>query len=69
MGEFRHPSGGSVGERDDIFIGNDEGPFNPNKWVFALGGGFLDFHFTRSAICPKFPAGSIFTDCPTRALR
>jgi hypothetical protein len=33
----------SVGEPAVVFIGNDEGPGNTNKWTFALGGGELYF--------------------------
>lgn len=51
---FDAPGGGSVGEPGDIFIGNDEGPFNRNKWFFALGGGFLNFHINGPTIGPKF---------------
>ena len=46
---------GSVGHPGTIFIGNDEGPGTANKWFFALGGGFLNFHVNGPAITgPKF---------------
>jgi hypothetical protein len=35
--DIGHPQGG-------VFISNDEGPYNVNKWIFALGGGVLSFH-------------------------
>ena len=41
---FSSPGGGTVGHPSHIFIGNDDGPGNQNKWFFALGGGFLNFH-------------------------
>jgi hypothetical protein len=51
---FDQPGSGSVGEPGDIFIGNDEGPGFRNKWFFALGGGFLNFHINSPTIGPKF---------------
>ena len=51
---FDRPGSGSLGEPGNIFIGNDEGPFNRNKWFFALGGGFLNFHINSPTLGPKF---------------
>lgn len=51
---FDAPGGGSIGHPGDIFIGNDEGPGNRNKWFFALGGGFLNFHINSPTVGPKF---------------
>jgi hypothetical protein len=51
---FTSPGGGSVGNPSHIFIGNDEGPFNLNKWFFALGGGFLYFHVNSPTLGPSF---------------
>jgi len=45
---------GSVGHPGTIFIGNDEGAGSRNKWFFALGGGFLNFHINSPAIGPRF---------------
>ena len=41
---FDAPGSGDIVHAGDIFIGNDNGPGNINKWFFALGGGVL--HFT-----------------------
>jgi hypothetical protein len=41
---FDVPGHGDIVHAGDIFIGNDNGPGNINKWFFALGGGVL--HFT-----------------------
>ena len=46
--------GGSISHPSHILIGNDEGPFNVNKWFFALGGGFLSFHINSPTLGPKF---------------
>jgi Concanavalin A-like lectin/glucanases superfamily/Putative Ig domain len=51
---FDTSPGGSIDHPDVIFIGNDEGPGNVNKWFFALGGGFLNFHINSPTIGPKF---------------
>src|SRR2546422_9631254 len=51
---FDAPGGGSIGEPGDIFIGNDESGGSFNKWFFALGGGFLNFHINSPTIGPKF---------------
>jgi Concanavalin A-like lectin/glucanases superfamily len=37
-----------------VFISKDEGPFNVNKWWFALGGGVLDFHINDPQLGPVF---------------
>lgn len=51
---FSVAPGGSVGHPGAVFIGNDEGPFNRNKWFFAVGGGFLYFHINGPALGPQF---------------
>ena len=45
---------GSIGHPGTIFIGNDEGPGTTNKWFFALGGGFLNFHINGPSIGGRF---------------
>ena len=51
---FDRAPGGSIGEPSDIFIGNDEGPGSRNKWFFAVGGGYLNFHINSPTIGPQF---------------
>ncbi|MGA8496649.1 MAG: LamG-like jellyroll fold domain-containing protein, partial [Xanthobacteraceae bacterium] len=51
---FTAPTGGSIGEPSDIFIGNDDGPGDQNKWFFALGGGYLNFHINSPTLGPMF---------------
>jgi hypothetical protein len=51
---FDAPGGGSIGHPGDIFIGNDEGPGTRNKWFFALGGGFLNFHINGPSVGSNF---------------
>lgn len=51
---FNSPGGGSVGHPSHIFIGNDEGPGTQNKWFFALGGGFLNFHINGPVVGSHF---------------
>jgi hypothetical protein len=46
--------GGSIGEPAAIFIGDDEGPENRNKWFFATGGGNLYFHINSPTLGPQF---------------
>jgi len=53
---FDEPGHGTVGSPGDIFIGNDEGGGQRNKWFFSLGGGFLCFHING----PSFPQGGLF---------
>ena len=52
--DFTSPGGGTTGHPSHIFIGNDEGSGSQNKWFFALGGGFLNFHLNSPTIGPKF---------------
>lgn len=56
---FNTPGGGSIGHPSHIFVGNDEGPGTRNKWFFALGGGYLNFHIngpaTGSTFLPLVP--------------
>lgn len=51
---FDTPQGGSIGHPSSIFVGCDEGPNNRNKYFFALGGGYLEFHINGPGIGPKF---------------
>lgn len=51
---FSSPGGGSLGHPSHIFIGSDDGPGLRNKWFFALGGGYLNFHTNGPAIGAKF---------------
>lgn len=48
------PGSGDLHHPGDIFIGNDEGSGNSNKWFFALGGGFLNFHINSPTLGPRF---------------
>src|SRR5262245_24433725 len=47
---FATPGGGSIGQPSHVFIANDESPGTANKWFFALGGGFLNFHINGPGI-------------------
>jgi hypothetical protein len=51
---FTAAPGGSVGEPAAILIANDEGPFNANKWFFAVGGGVLYFALNGPQLGPQF---------------
>ncbi|HEY0781279.1 MAG TPA: LamG domain-containing protein, partial [Thermoanaerobaculia bacterium] len=51
---FASAPAGSVGEPAAILIANDEGPFNRNKWFFAVGGGMLYFHINGPQLGPQF---------------
>jgi hypothetical protein len=51
---FANQPGGSTGEPADIFIGNDEGGGDQNKWFFAIGGGHLEFHINSPTLGPQF---------------
>jgi hypothetical protein len=44
-----------------VFVGHDEGPGNANKWFFAYGGGFLNFHINSPQTGPIFLALAPFT--------
>jgi hypothetical protein len=50
----------TITDPGDIFVGNDEGPGNVNKWFFALGGGDLNFHINSPTIGPIFLAEAPF---------
>jgi len=52
--KFNSPGGGTVSHPSHIFIGNDEGPGTQNKWFFALGGGFLNFHINGPVVGSHF---------------
>lgn len=51
---FDTHGGGSIGEPGDIFIGSDDGPGTRNKWFFALGGGYLNFHINGPVVGSRF---------------
>jgi uncharacterized repeat protein (TIGR01451 family) len=51
---FSSPPGGSIGEPGAIFIGNDAGGGDQDKWFFATGGGDLYFHINGPALGPMF---------------
>lgn len=46
--------GSTIGEPSDIFIGNDEGSGNRNKWFFALGGGVLNLAVNDPSVGAQF---------------
>ncbi len=46
--------GGSIGNPEDVMIGQDEGGGSRNKWFFAKGGGYLNFHINSPSIGPIF---------------
>jgi len=47
-----------------VFISNDEGPYEVNKWWFALGGGVLNFHINDPVNGPIFLVQAPFTPEP-----
>ncbi len=49
---FQSLGSGDVPHPEVIFIGNNEGAGELNKWVFALGGGRLYFHINSPTILP-----------------
>jgi hypothetical protein len=51
---FLAPQGGSIGEPSAILVGNDDGPGDQNKWFFAVGGGYLNFHINSPTLGPQF---------------
>ena len=51
---YSEPQGGAM-------VGNDEGPYNVNKWFFALGGGLLTFHVNGPTLGPIFLLNAPFT--------
>ena len=53
-GVYSEPQGGAM-------IANDEGPYNVNKWLFALGGGLLTFHVNSPSLGPIFLLNAPFT--------
>jgi len=42
--KFNAVGSGSIGHPEYVFISTDEGSGGMNKWFFALGGGYLNFH-------------------------
>ena len=55
------PAGGDTPHPGDIFIGNDEGPSNRNKWFLSLGANLLNFHINAPNLGPKFFPQATFT--------
>jgi len=55
---------GSIGRLDNVFIGDDNGPNQQNKWVFALSAGVLTFHINSPQIGPQFLAQTPFSPAP-----
>ncbi len=51
---FDWNGGGTTSHPGDIFIGNDEGPFERNKWFVSLGQGFVNFVINSPTIGPQF---------------
>jgi len=57
---FRSVRPSSVGNPAAIFVGHDAGGGGQNKWVFALGGGVLNFHINGPGIGARFLAQAPF---------
>jgi hypothetical protein len=55
---------GNIGSLDNVFIGDDNGSENQNKWVFALSAGVLTFHINGPSIGPQFLAQTPFSPTP-----
>lgn len=55
---------GSIGRLDNVFIGDDNGPNQQNKWVFALSAGVLTFHINGPQLGPQFLAQTPFSPTP-----
>ncbi len=55
---------GDIGRLDNVFIGDDNGPEDQNKWVFALSAGVLTFHINGPNIGPQFLAQTPFSPTP-----
>jgi hypothetical protein len=56
---------GSVGSLPNVFIGQDEGGGNANKWVFFLADGGLSFHINSPTIGPIFLGPVQFVPTPS----
>jgi len=52
---------GDIGRLDNVFIGDDNGPNDQNKWVFALSAGVLTFHINGPGIGPQWIAQTPFS--------
>jgi hypothetical protein len=50
-----------LGHPQAVFVGHDEGPGNVDKWFFAYGGGYLNFHINSPQTGPIFLALAPFT--------
>jgi hypothetical protein len=63
---FRSVRSSGLASPGNVFIGNDEGGGSVNKWFFALGGGFLNFHINSPLSGPLFLAQTLFSPIPNR---
>ena len=57
---FRTWHSNSITVPEVVFVGNDEGGYNVNKWFFALGGGQLTFHVNTDELGPQFLVNASF---------
>ena len=55
--DMGHPQGG-------VFVSQDKGAFNESKWLFALGGGVLNFHINDPQRGPVFLVKAPFRPKP-----
>jgi len=55
---------GDIGEIDNTFIADDQGPFDVNKWVFTLSAGVLTFHINGPNLGPQFLVQTPFSPTP-----
>lgn len=55
---------GNIERLDNVFIGDDNGPNQQNKWVFALSAGVLTFHINGPQLGPQFLAQTPFSPTP-----
>lgn len=58
------PPPSPIDNPSNIFIGDDDGAGNLNKWFFALGGGVLNFHIKNPRIASQFFAQAPFQPNP-----
>jgi hypothetical protein len=54
---------GNIGEIDNTFIADDQGPFNIPKWIFTLSAGVLTFVIGGTSV-PEFLAQTPFSPTP-----
>lgn len=55
---------GDIGRLDNVFIGDDNGAEDQNKWVFALSAGVLTFHLNGPNLGPQWLAQTPFSPTP-----